>query len=144
MVIRSPTPADVEAVLDLFAAIDWGSFHPHARDLATAEWVASYAGRDVYLLGWEGAEAVAYGLLRGWDEGYETPRLGIATRPAFEGQGHGRAMMRALTHAARERGANRIALRVSHANERAHRFYELSGFRDVGEERAERLMVLDL
>lgn len=104
-----------------------------------AERVESYAGRDVYL--WT---EHAYGFLRGWDDGYDVPSLGIAVATDAQGQGHGRAMMLALHEAARERGAQSIRLRVHPDNTRARQLYESLGYVEAGEERGEMLMLLDL
>ncbi len=55
---------------------------------------------------------VAYGMLRGWDEGYETPSLGIAVHSEWQARGVGRRMMEHLHQVARVRGAKRIRLKV--------------------------------
>ena len=80
-------------------------FHPHPLTSEAAALRANYAGRDVYLVLVHGREIVGYGMLRGWDEGYSVPSLGIAVHPHMQGCGLGRRLMHALHHVALERGA---------------------------------------
>jgi ribosomal protein S18 acetylase RimI-like enzyme len=143
MNVRPVAPPDEAGLADLFASLDATHFHPHDLGPEGAAAIAGYTGRDVYLvLGDE--RLVAYGMLRGWDEGYSVPSLGIAVRQDCYGRGYGRAMMVALHEAARDRGATKIRLRVHPENGRARSLYERLGYVDVGEERGERVMVLDL
>ena len=83
-------------------------------------------------------------MLRGWDEGYDVPSLGIAVRVDHYRHGHGRVMMTALHATAWSRGAGAVRLRVAPANQNARRLYDSLGYQDVGQERGERLMLLDL
>ena len=80
-------------------------FHPHPFTAAQAECLAAYQGQDLYYVATRG-EVVAYGMLRGWDEGYQVPSLGIAVHPAWRGRGLAHAFMLFLHAAARERGAH--------------------------------------
>lgn len=132
------------ALADLFAALDATHFHPHPLTRAEAERIASYRGQDVYLTLADEGRLVAYGMLRGWDEGYAVPSLGIAVRADCYGRGYGRTMMAVLHDVARERGATTIRLRVHPDNPRAIRLYRSLGYVDAGEERGERLMLLRL
>lgn len=106
--------------------------------------IAELNGRDLYLLGFVAGEAVAYGMLRGWDEGYTVPSLGIGVRRDQIRRGYGWAMMLALHDAARERGAKSVRLRVDPDNLAAASLYRSLGYREVGMERGEVLMLLDL
>lgn len=119
--------------------LDPSHFHPHPLTSEEALPIASYDGQDIYI--WT---EHAYGFLRGWDEGYDVPSLGVAVATDQQGKGHGRQMMLALHDAARKRGATRIRLRVHPDNARARRLYESLGYRDVGMEMGEVLMLLDL
>lgn len=139
-----PQAVSAPALADLFAAIDTTYFHPHPMTPAEAKRIAAYDGQDVYLVSEVDGVYVAYGMLRGWDEGYAVPSLGIAVRRDAYGQGYGRAMMAALHEAARARGATSVRLRVHPANGRARSLYESLGYVDQGEERGERLMTLEL
>ena len=144
-VIRPPDSDDIDALADLFAELESDRyFHPHELDRPTARAIAEHRGRDVYLVAWEGERAVAYGMLRGWDDGYEVPSLGVAVRASQESRGYGQAMIAALHVEARNKGANAVRLRVHPDNLRAQRLYELFGYREVGVDRDEIVMRLRL
>jgi ribosomal protein S18 acetylase RimI-like enzyme len=83
-------------------------------------------------------------MLRGWDEGYTTPAVGIAVRPDARGKGFGRTMMAHLHLEAQNRGATRVRLRVNSDNVVARRLYESLGYVYAGEERGELVMVVDV
>lgn len=142
--IRPVRPTDVRALEVLFAGLDTTWFRPHDLGPEGARRIASYVGRDVYLIGFLGSAPVAYGMLRGWDEGYEVPSLGIAIRDGYRDRGFGRQMMHALHRVVRERGCDRVRLRVAPANSRARHLYQTLGYRQVGVERGELVLLLDL
>jgi ribosomal protein S18 acetylase RimI-like enzyme len=83
-------------------------------------------------------------MLRGWNEGYATPSVGIATRTDSLRRGYGRLLMQHLHQLAREHGADSVRLRVSADNFRARRLYESLGYAYAGEDRGELVMVLDV
>lgn len=87
-------------------------FHPHLFFEANAHRVCEYAGQDIYYVALTGDRILGYGLLRGWDEGYDIPSLGIALHPSVHGQGLGRAFMYFLHAAARQRGALKVRIKV--------------------------------
>ena len=57
---------------------------------------------------------------------------GLGVDPLYEGRGAGRALMEGLIALARERGGQRITLRVFGPNARAQRLYERIGFEREG------------
>jgi ribosomal protein S18 acetylase RimI-like enzyme len=134
----------VRALRALFAGLDSPWFQPHDLGAEGARTVAAYAGRDVYLIGFIGRVPVAYGMLRGWDEGYRIPALGIAIRDGYRDRGLGRLMMHELHRVVRERGGHRVRLRVAPDNDRARHLYATLGYQQVGMERGELVMLLDL
>jgi ribosomal-protein-alanine N-acetyltransferase len=143
--IRPVEAGDASALLVLFSVLaDDPHFTPHPFDAEAAERIAGYQGRDVYLVTVKDGSAIAYGMLRGWDEGYAVPSLGIAVRPDERGRGHGRAMMLALHEAARLRGANRVRLRVHPQNAIARQLYAALGYVESGTDRGQSIMILDL
>ena len=137
-------PLDQSNVLELAEML--GSVDPrffsHASPEAAWQFLAQPV--DIHVLGRVDGEVVAFGMLRGWYEGYDTPSLGIAVRTDRQGHGDARAMMAALKQLARERGATKIRLRVHPDNVRARRLYDAQGFRNAGMERGEMVMLLDL
>lgn len=72
----------------------------------------------------------------------ETPQLGIALLPGFQGQGYGERLMRAALEAARAR-YRQVALSV-HPENPAARLYRKCGFRQVDVRRTYLIMVNEL
>jgi ribosomal-protein-alanine N-acetyltransferase len=58
--------------------------------------------------------------------------LNLTVAPAFQRQGHARALLDVLVSHCREHGARRLWLEVRPSNARARRIYERYGFRLVG------------
>jgi ribosomal protein S18 acetylase RimI-like enzyme len=125
-------PSLREALVELFAAIerdgDARRFHPHPFTEAEAERRCRYQGQDEYYAVLQGSRIVGYGMLRGWDEGYSVPSLGILVRAEARGQGIGKLLMEHLHLTARLRGASRIRLKVYADNHVARRLYERLGY----------------
>jgi ribosomal-protein-alanine N-acetyltransferase len=124
--------ADAAALADFFAALvaagDDRFFHPHPFTNADARRVCAHAGRDLYLVATDAGRVVAYGLLRGWDAGFDVPSLGIAVHPNERGSGVARAFMHYLHAAARRHGAPRVRLKVYPDNLAARTLYESLGY----------------
>jgi ribosomal protein S18 acetylase RimI-like enzyme len=137
-------PGDTAALVDIFGEIDATYFRPHPFTRAQAGRIAAQSTRDIYALLLEDGRPVAYGMLRGWSEGYEIPSLGIAVRTSAQGHGLGQTMMRHLHAEANRVGATVVRLRVHPRNVRARRLYESLGYAYAGEDRGELVMLLDL
>lgn len=114
---------------DLEANGDSSFFHPHAFDAETARKLAaiSEVSPDEYWL-LVGHEVLAYGMLRGWAEGYSLPSLGLAVAPRHRGQGLARAMIYHLHARAVTRGATHVRLKVERDNHTAYRLYQTLGY----------------
>jgi ribosomal protein S18 acetylase RimI-like enzyme len=125
-------PELAEPLATLFAALtgagDERTFHPHPLTRAEAERVCAYSGDDVYAALVHDGRVVAYGMLRGWDDGFDIPSLGLAVHPAERGRGLGRTLTERLHEEARRRGAERVRLTVYADNEAARRLYERLGY----------------
>jgi ribosomal protein S18 acetylase RimI-like enzyme len=144
LAIRAVGPTEASALADLLGRIDTTYFRPHPMTPEQADRIANLAGRDVYLVGFADGVPVVYGMLRGWDEGYPVPSLGIGVRRDMERRGYGRAMMARLHEIARERGAAHVRLRVHPDNRGAAALYRELGYVEVGVDRSEVLMTLAL
>lgn len=144
MDFRVVGPGDAQALAELFSDIDETFFRPHPFTKRRARDIANHAGKDAYAILFDGQRPVAYGMLRGWEEGYETPSLGIAVRNDSQGRGLGRLMMHYLHAEAGRRGAKQVRLRVHRDNFRARRLYETLGYEYAGEDRGELVMLIDL
>jgi len=131
------TAGDADVLAALFARIrlDASSihFHPHPFTDDEAKARAAYRGSDFYALMLWGKDVIGYGFLRGWDEGYETPSLGIYVVDAHRGSGAAKALMDYLHRAAKLRGARCVRIRVHPDNARALRFYRKLGYRFLSE-----------
>ena len=132
IVIRGAEPEWARALelllVELERSGDGRWFHPFPLDGASARRIAESEGADRFLIAVEQDRVLALGMLRGWDEGYDTPSLGIAVSPTSRGAGLGRRMMDALHALARERGAKRIRLTVDCANRAAMELYASMGY----------------
>jgi ribosomal-protein-alanine N-acetyltransferase len=103
-------------------------FHPHALSPQDAAARAAYSGHDFYCVMLQDDAVIGYGMLRGWDEGYTIPSLGIVIDPSARGRGYGRTLMNFLHDAARQRGATRIRLKVYLQNQTALQLYRSLGY----------------
>jgi ribosomal protein S18 acetylase RimI-like enzyme len=126
------TPGLAEPLARFFEALraagDERWFHPHPLTAAEAERLCGYGGRDVYAVLRDGDEVVAYGMLRGWDEGFDVPSLGLAAHPDARGRGGARLLAERLHEEARARGATSVRLTVYPDNAPARRLYEQLGY----------------
>lgn len=125
----------LERVQGFFRRIDTPAyrahFAPHPFTDEEARRVCAHAGRDLYVgVFVEGppAEMVGYGMLRGLDEGYEVPSLGLCVLAEQQGRGIGRELLAHLLRACAERGATRAMLKVKRDNPAARALYESTGF----------------
>lgn len=99
-------------------------FSPHPWDDNSINQIASYNGKDLYYLLIEEEKVLGYGLLRGWDEGYPIPSLGVAIHPLARGAGLGKIFMDFLHVLALRRGASKVRLRVHKNNDKAIGLYK--------------------
>ena len=103
-------------------------FHPHPLTAEEAEARSKYSGRDFYCVMIQDGQVIGYGMLRGWDEGYAIPSLGIALDPALTGRGYGRLLMNFLHDTAGKRGADKVRLKVNRRNQAAIQLYRSLGY----------------
>jgi ribosomal protein S18 acetylase RimI-like enzyme len=134
-VIRPIRATDAALLGDFFAAVAADAeavrfFHPHPLTPEYAAWVCGGATqrRDRYYLALYQGRAVAYAMLRGWDEGYATPSWGGCVHPALRGAGLGHALLAHAVAEGRAAGATQLRLTVYKANARAVHLYRKFGF----------------
>jgi [ribosomal protein S18]-alanine N-acetyltransferase len=136
--IRTLTTEWKEPLLAFLHVLDEGGdadfFKPHPFTEEAIERILLSASKDLYYVLVEGTEVLGYGMLRGWDEGYVIPSLGIAIHPRLRGVGLGRLFMQFLGAAAKCRGTKRIMLRVKAQNKKAAKLYESLGYEFCSEE----------
>jgi len=88
-----------------------------------------HAARRIPRRALEGGRIIAYGMLRGWSEGYAIPSLGIAVLPECRRRGVARQLMHHLHEVAADRGAASVRLTVYRENRAASLLYESFGYR---------------
>ena len=137
-------PRDARLLIEIFSDIDQSRFRPHPFTDDEALLIANQQGKDVYAILLDGQQPVAYGMLRGWEDGQAVPSLGIAVRATSQGHGVGRLMMANLHVEAQRRGASVVRMRVHPGNSSARRLCESMGYVVAGEDRGELVMTLDL
>ncbi len=113
----------------LFEAIDHNpQFTPHPFDARTAYQICTHPGKDKYYAFQAGKQLLGYALLRGWNEGYTTPSLGLAVHPDHQHRGLGHLLLQHLLAEACTAGAKDIRLTVHPDNAIAQKFYATYGF----------------
>ena len=127
-------PRWVAGVADLLAALvaagEERVFRPHPFDPTTLGRLAvAVPAGDEYHVAVARSRVVAYGMLRGWAEGFAVPSLGLAVHPQARGAGVARRMMAHLHSVARRRGATSVRLTVVRGNRPALALYESLGYR---------------
>ena len=141
-------PEHKSSLADLFVRLrenqDGNFFHPHPLTEEEAAARANYSGRDFYCVMLLENRVIGYGMLRGWDEGYEVPSLGIAIDPQSRGHGYSRILMNFLHTVAKERGAKRVRLKVDPQNKAAAELYRSIGYVLEPQEDGQLIGLLDL
>jgi [ribosomal protein S18]-alanine N-acetyltransferase len=141
-------PEWVAALAALFLALektgDSKHFHPHPLTALEAATRCHYQGNDLYYILAEDGRVLGYGMLRGWDQGYDIPSLGIAIHPSERGKGLGRVFMLFLHAAARRHGAEKVRLRVHPDNTEAIKLYKNLGYSFNGQEDGQLVGILDI
>jgi len=144
MELRPLGPELAEALgvllLALAEAGDDRYFGPHPLTPAYARQLAEKQDRDEYHLLLRHGEALAYGMLRGWEEGFDTPFLGVAVHPAHRGQRLAEIVMRHLHGVAERRRASSVRLKVHDDNGSALALYRRLGYRPIGRAQGQLLM----
>ena len=142
---------DCEQLKQLFTIIEQdpaaANFHPHSFNANMAAEISVYAGRDLYLgarLDKSCDALVGYGMLRGWDEGYVIPMLGIYLAPHVRGCGLSQSFLVSLHKFARIHGARTVRLKVYPKNIAALNSYYKIGYNVVKVIDAQLLLAIDL
>ena len=104
-------------------------FSPFPFDTKQATVLCEYQGHDLYYgIIMEDTKIIGFGMLRGWDEGYETPSIGLCILKDYQGMGFGNLMLAFLETASRVKGCSKVMLKVKKSNDKAKRLYEAGGY----------------
>src|SRR6266576_2540306 len=106
MIMQQLRPRDEAELAILFNNIlndiTASHFRPHVFN---AKEITNYSGLDLYLGIWVDKRLQGYAMLRGWDEGYSVPSLGIYLSPIVRGTGLSIQSMKAIHDLALAKGA---------------------------------------
>ncbi len=149
-------PEHTDALVDLFVrnAVPTltDNFDPFPLIPSEAKRIAHEPGGNAYYIAFSDGLAVAFSMLRGFDQGYEVPSFGIFVDQDHHGLGIGRKLTAWTIEQARLRGCPAVRLSVYSTNTAAKRLYESLGFSEQAREPIERagrteekvVMTLDL
>lgn len=93
-----------------------------------AERIAHHSGKDLFFLCHASALPVGFWMLRGWDEGFSVPSLGLFVDFEHQGRGIGRAIVREAIQISKNLGCNSVRLSVYPDNKGAIALYLSEGF----------------
>ena len=104
-------------------------FFPHHFNKENARLVCNYEGQDLYFaILLDGEEIIGYCMLRGWDEGYQIPSIGLCVLKKFQGLGIGKIIIKFLETVAILQGCSRVMLKVNRDNFSAIKLYINQGY----------------
>lgn len=125
-------PRHEDALCDFFVALDANGdgslFYPHPLTETEARRLCRHAGLDQYFVVMTGSRIIGYGMLRGWDEGYAVPSLGLAVHPEYRSKRVAAFLLCGLIRQAKNRGAAKLRLTVEASRIRFIAFFERHGF----------------
>ena len=126
----------LDAVFDeIVTGEDNKLFHPHPFTKEFAAHLSSYSGRDYYALAFCAKDVVGYAMLRGWDEGYAVPTVGLYICRKYRGRKFALPLLRQLRLEALQRGAVEMMAKVAVENIRSMRAFISAGFTTRREEK---------
>ena len=103
-------------------------FHPHEFSYKGFFQEISSKEKDYYVFIIENNVLIGYGMLRGWDEGFDIPSLGIMIDKNSQGKGLSIKMMDHLHKVSKERGSDKVRLTVYKENKPAISLYNRLGY----------------
>ncbi len=127
--IEKLRPEHLECLTDFFKEIDAPEYRkdflPHPFSAEHAKLICNYKGRDLYFsILMDRKEMIGYGMLRGWDEGYEVPSIGLCILKKYQGIGLGKLLLNFLETVSRLQGCDKTMLKVKKDNQAAKSLYE--------------------
>jgi len=107
---------------------DISFFHPHAFNYEAVKSIIQRKNNDQYKIIIHDNKVIGYGLLRGWDGGFEIPSLGIMIDSEYRGTGISKMFMIYLESECKIRGVKKIRLVVYKNNIKAINTYKKLGY----------------
>jgi GNAT superfamily N-acetyltransferase len=129
------TSAHAEMLASLFSrnatpAVE-DTFDPFPLTAEQARKIAWQAGKDLYYVLGRGDQALAFSMLRGFDDGYEVPSFGIFVDHQHQHEGLGRSLTSWTVEQAWQLGCPAVRLSLYADNIAAKRLYDSLGFREL-------------
>jgi ribosomal protein S18 acetylase RimI-like enzyme len=141
LVMRRLGPPDADALGSFLAANDLPElkrrFNPFPLTRATALSLLGAERSDRFYGGFVGDAWAAFAMLRGWDEGFDVPSLGVLVDRQWQGRGIGGWITDFAIDEARRLKCRRVRLSVYASNDAALRIYVRRGFLEVSREPVE-------
>jgi ribosomal protein S18 acetylase RimI-like enzyme len=132
IVIRAVERADYEQLTRFFAENNVTQvtrhFKPFPLDSGTAYHIACARHLDRYYVALAGERVVGLSMLRGWDDGYQTPSFGLIVDVIVHACGVGKRMTEYAIAEAKRIGCHRVRLSVYASNPIAIKLYSSLGF----------------
>ncbi len=130
MQIRHLTKAYIDRLVEMGNENreEFKKFTPHPFEKKYLLNRIKVAKKDLYYVVVYEEKVIGYGMLRGMDEGYSVPMLGIGIDKKYYGTGVASLLMNFLETTARIRGYKQMKLRVYKDNQRAYPFYKKLGY----------------
>ena len=114
---------------DINADPDCTFFRPHALSPQYASKLKSIIKNDIYLVSLDNISSInGYCFLRGWDDGWDTPSLGICLHSEARGKGLSKLLMSALHGIAKFKQCKKVRLTVDNDNLSAISLYKSFGY----------------
>ena len=109
-------------------------FHPHPFDILRASLLCSNKGADWSAGAFEktnnaSEQIVGYVILRGWEEGYDSPSFGVCVLPQWQNKKIGYNLTLAAIDTAKIHKSPTIRLKVYPQNRKAISLYQSLGFK---------------
>ena len=118
--IVRPNPSHAPIMKTFFSAINVKDitrhFSPHEFTTEYAEYICNYNGLDEYYILIFDDLVIGYGMLRGWDEGYTIPSLGLCMLPGYNGKGLCHNLIIHMMSVAKMRGCDEVMMKVDKDN----------------------------
>jgi ribosomal-protein-alanine N-acetyltransferase len=147
LVVRRLRPPDADALGAFFVSNDLPDvrrrFNPFPLTRATALSLLRAERNDRFYGGFVGDAWAAFAMLRGWDEGFDVPSLGVLVDRQWQGRGIGGRITDFAIDEARRFQCRRVRLSVYASNDAALRIYVRRGFLEISREPVEVLGVQD-
>jgi len=105
------------------------NFAPHPLNTEYAKLICNYKGYDLYYsILIDAKEIIGYGMLRGWDEGYEIPSIGLCILKKYQGISLGKVMLNFLETLSMLKGCSKVMVKVIKNNTKARELYQSQGY----------------